>query len=134
MAFQQDSYGRPFTAASYIAEGAVVVNVPSINNRVVQATALSHGMPLGVALATAATAGGPVSVQDSGIAKVFAIAAGGSVVAGDLVSAASGGAAVQKFVPSMASSGVPRYYLGVALQNALAGERFSVLINPGVSL
>lgn len=135
MGYQQDTSGRPFIAASAIQEGAVVaplIAASGVAEKVTAAGSAGLGFLLGFALATAASPGNPVSVQMDGVAKAIC-APGGSVIAGQLVTAATNGN-VAAFTPSAASGGSPRFYVGVARQSAVAGDRFAVHINPGVSL
>lgn len=135
MGYAQWAVGDPFIAASAINEGAVVVPLVSASGlaeRVTAAGSAGAGFPFGFALATAASPGDPVSVQREGIAKGIC-AAGGSIIAGQLVAAATlGGLAA--FSPSAASGGAARFAVGVARQSAVAGDRFAVHIHPVVSL
>lgn len=135
MGYTQETVGDPFIAASAIPEGAVVgavIAASALAERVVIASSAGYGFPIGFALATAASPGDPIAVQTEGIAKGIC-AAGGSIRAGQLVAAASGGKLVE-FVPSAASGGAPRYAVGFARQSAVAEDRFAVHIHPVVSL
>ncbi len=135
MGYQQDTAGRPFIAASAISEGAVVVPLAAASGRAEYVTmggSAGAGFPFGFALATAASPGDPVAVQDAGIAKGIC-APGGSVIAGQLVTMATLGQ-LAAFAPSAASGGAARFAVGVARQSAVAGDRFAVHIHPLVSL
>lgn len=136
MGYQQNTVGVPYIAASAINEGVIVAGVlaaSAINESVVVASGAGAQFPIGFALATAASPGNPVSVQTEGIAKAIC-AAGGSIRAGQLVAAGSGGLAVE-FTPAAATNAnLVRYYVGVARQNAVVGDRFAVHIQPGASI
>lgn len=136
MGYQQNTVGVPYIAASAINEGVIVgglLAASAANEMVVVASSAGVQFPIGFALATAASPGNPVSVQVDGIAKAIC-AAGGSIRAGMMVAAGSGGLAVE-FTPLLPTAGNPvRFYVGVARQNAVAGDRFAVHIQPGASI
>ena len=135
MGYQQNTVGVPYIAASAINEGAVVsplIAASGVAEKVSYAGSAGLGFPLGFALATAASPGDPVSIQVEGIAKGIC-APGGSIIAGQLVAAATLGQ-LAAFTPSAASGGAARFAVGVARQSAVAGDRFAVHIHPLVSL
>ena len=121
MGYQSEVCGDPYIAASAVSE---YVNV---------AGSAGYGPLLGLALATAASPGDPVAIQNEGIGKGIC-AAGGSIRAGQLVTAATNGG-LAEFAAVTATNAAPvRYYVGVARQNAVAGDRFAVWILPGASI
>lgn len=136
MGYRQDNVGFPYIAASAINEGALVaplIAASALAEQVTAAGSAGYGLPIGLALATAASPGDPVAVAGVGEIAKGVCAVGGSIRAGQLVAGATLGG-LAEFVPSIASGGSPRFYVGQARQNAVAGDRFAVLINPGVSL
>lgn len=133
MAVTNDKRGFPGIAASAVGEGMAVAHASGgVRFGVHPATMLAGARIAGLAEATAPTAGVSVNVIVSGVAKGWAAA---SIANGDLVTAGSINGALVPFVASPATAANPqRFYLGRALENAAAGERFSVLVDPGSSL
>ena len=136
MAHESEVYGRPFIAASVINFGAGVAFASGAAEKVHPASAL-HTQPLvGIAVATAASPGVPVAIQDAGVAKAIAAA---SIAAGKPVTVGSINGALIEFTPSSFNTAsqftaAPQHALGYAMDNAGAGDVFSVLVRPFVSL
>ena len=129
MAVTHNKEGWPAVAASVINEGAAVAYASGgVDFGVHPATALSVNPIAGIAEATAASAGLAVRVISRGIAKGIAAT---TIVAGQRVTAGSINGALGPYVASPATAGnAVRYGVGFSLQDAAAGERFSVDVRP----
>jgi len=114
----------PKVAASAIGALRPVQENPAVNDEVLP-TASNGARVLGLSIATAATAQDPIAVQTEGVAKAVANA---SLGAGTLVSctATTGGQL------GIAASGAQ--IVGVAQENAAAGQVFAVLLKPSVNV
>lgn len=124
--------GDPFIAASAIAQWAPVRFASGVAERVMMATNADQYV-VGVAIATAASPGDPVAIQRWERGKAIA---GASIAAGRPVAPAPGSIGlVIEFVASPATAANPmRGVLGYAMQNAGAGDVFTVQISPHLSL
>lgn len=112
----------PKLAASAIIEKAPV-KTHTVKDQVVLA-ATNTDLPLGVAVATAASPGDPIAIQKSGVAKLVA---GASIGAGAEVAVASTNGAVGV---AAVASGFRRFAIGEAQEAVAAGATFSVLLRP----
>lgn len=98
-------------------------------------TGSSNELPVGMTIATIASVADPAAVVVSGRAKGIAAA---SLGAGALVAVGSTNGVLIPIAASgqLASAGpsagifVPRYSVGRAVQNAVAGDVFTVLVDP----
>lgn len=133
MAVSHNKIGFPAVAASVIGEGmAVVAASGGAAFGVHPATGLQTAPIVGIAEATAATIGQSVHVITEGVAKAWAA---GSIGAGMRVMVGSINGALIQHIASPATAANPmRNLVGIALQNAGAGDRFAVLVQPIASL
>lgn len=136
MAHESEAVGRPMIAASVINFGHAVAFASGKAEQVHPASALDTVPLAGIAVATAASPGVPVAIQDMGVAKAVAAA---SIAAGKPVTAGSINGALIEFTPSSfntasAFTAAPQHAVGYALDNAGAGDVFSVLVRPFTSL
>lgn len=133
MAVNHYKRAYPAIAASVIGEGmAVVFASGGAAFGVHPATGLQTAPIAGIAEATAATVGISVNVVTEGVTKAWAA---GSIANGQRVMVGSINGALIGFVSSPATAANPtRNLVGIALQNAGAGDRFAVLIQPTTSL
>lgn len=120
MAFELHRNGFPAIAASAMnAQAAVALDVGDVQRQVVAPA--SGARVFGVALATAITAGDPVTVLDRGnVVKVTAAASLGAGQSVNILGATTSYGAV--------ASG--SWAMGQAVTGALAGEIFSLYIDP----
>lgn len=137
MAFVNDRFSQPFKVAS-VAPPRTVVALDSVSGQVIPITNASQ-RPYGITQATGASPGLSVAVFESpGVAKAIA---GASLGFGAEVSLASVGVASAAQSNSLATttllgpksvaaSGTVQWAVGVAQTPALAGEVFSVKLEP----
>lgn len=131
MSFEQHKHVVPGRGASPIGQYLLAKQNPGVDNSFVIAGS-SLDRPFGLTIATVPSAGAECAVVFEGIAKAVA---GTAVTAGDIVGHATNG----KLGPIIASgvgsilgpTQAPRWYVGVAMESAVAGEIFAVAIDRG---
>jgi len=137
MAFVEDRFSLPFKAAS-VTPPRTVVALDTVANQVVPVTNASQ-RPYGITRASGATPGLSVAVYESpGVAKAIAAASLGFGAEVSLASVGVASAAQENSLAtttllgpkSVAASGTTQWSVGVALTPALAGEVFSVKLEP----
>lgn len=137
MAFNEDRFALPFKCASAIPPRTVVA-LDTVNNQVIQVTNASQ-RPYGITQATGATVGVGLAVHEApGVAKAIAAASLGfgaevSVASVGVASAAQSNSLATTTLlgpASVGASGKAEWAVGVALSPALAGEVFSVKLEP----
>jgi len=122
----------PFKAASVVGQFYAVAFASGKNEQVHAASGLLTAPVAGLTIATAATPGVPVAVVMAGRTKGIAA---GSIAAGKPVGVGSINGALVEFTPAAATNAnLVRHYVGVALENAGAGDIFTVHVDPGFSL
>lgn len=109
--------------ASAALGAATLVKIGTADNECTVATGVADPI-LGVVEFDTAS-GAMATVQVGGIAKVIASAA---ITRGDKVTGATGG----KGAAAAPAAGVNNYYVGIALETAVADDWVPVLIQPGV--
>lgn len=131
MSFEQHHHVVPGVGASPIGQYLLVKQNAGVDNSfVISGTSLER--PFGLTIATVASAGAECAVVFEGIAKAVA---GTAVTAGDIVAHATNG----KLGPVQASGVAsalgniqsPRWYVGLAMESAVAGEIFAVALERG---
>jgi len=139
MAWQEDRFALPYRAASAIVPQSIVTIDPGVANGQVKLLTNASQRPLGSVQATGATPGVSVAVYEApSVVKAIAAA---SLGVGAEVSLASLGVASAAQANSLATttllgpasvgaSGSVEWAVGIALTNALAGEIFSVKLEP----
>lgn len=137
MAFVVDRYSLPFKCASAIPPRTVVA-LDKTANQVIPYTNASQ-RPYGISQATGATVGAGIAVYESpGVAKAVAAASLGMGAEVSLASLGVASAAQSNSLATItllgpaavAASGTVQWAVGVALTPALAGEIFSVKLEP----
>lgn len=133
MSVMHQKVGYPGIAASGIGEGmAVCFASGGVPFGVHPATGLQTAPIAGIAESTAATAGQAVNVIRAGVARGWAAA---SIANGQRVMVGSINGALIGHIASPATAANPmRNLVGIALQNAGPGDRFSVFVDPIASL
>ncbi len=114
--------GEPYIAASAIGGLMAAAYASGAPERVMPPAALASAPIAGLTLATAATPGWGVTVQRDGRGKAIAAA---SIAAGRPVTAGSTNGALIEAVP-----GTSKNIVGIALENAGAGDVFTVEVEP----
>jgi hypothetical protein len=131
MAHELNKVSLPKIAASAVGAHLAVQHSASSPDQVVLST-VNTGHPVGLTVATAATAGNPVAVYAQGVVKAVCAASVGN---GAEVGVASTNGALG---PVSAASGVRRFAVGISQGPAAAGETFSVLLRirelPGLAV
>ena len=131
MSYEIHGQVLPGVAASPIGQYVAVKQNPGVNNSFV-VNASSLDAPFGLTYATSASAGVPIAVIWSGVAKAIAAA---SLGAGCFVAVASPNGRLGPVAAVGVASGVtdgtlvPRYVVGRAMENAAAGATFAVALD-----
>ena len=123
--------GIPIKAASAIANWVPVSFLPAgsaLSETVVRAGSLNN-FPFAMTQATVASPGDPVQLAHQG--EVCKAIAGASLAAGDFVGVGStNGILIPQAASAAATAMLPRYIVGMALKNAVAGDIFPIYLNP----
>lgn len=139
MAFVEDRFSLPYRVASAIPPRSIVTLDPGVANTQVRLLTNASQRPLGITQATGATPGVSVAVYEApGVAKAIAAASLGvgaevSLASLGVASAAQGNSLATTTLlgpASVGASGAAEWAVGIALTNALAGEVFSVKLEP----
>lgn len=132
MAYIDHKLVLPGHSASGIGQYLAVRLNPGVNDEYILA-ASSLDDVFGLTIATSASAGSDCAVVVSGVAKALAMA---SLGAGGIVGVGSpngqlGPVNASGVASSLGNVQLPRWAVGRALENAVAGQIFAVLIKPG---
>lgn len=131
MSFEQHHHVVPGVGASPIGQYLLVQQNAGVDNSFIVAGS-SLQRPFGLTIATVPSAGAECAVVWEGIAKAVA---GTAVSAGDIVAHATNGKLGPVQASGVASAlgniQAPKFYVGVAMENAVTGEIFAVALERG---
>lgn len=138
MAHTLAPYDEPYKAASAVANWVPVAALQpasALDETVIRAGSIND-KAIGMSIATVASPGDPITVRTGGRAKAIA---GASLGAGAPVAVGSTNGILVPLLPSGLSTALGsavgaaglRYVVGYAVENAVAGDVFTIRVDPG---